>query len=161
MASTIYLWHVSLLAYFSAGKMHTMRKVTLFPILKLVYSVLAREDRWVFKTPPEDHTPDTTSRHIQKCMCLKDRCDKYSMWDEGAQLGLGMTITGNGSVWMSGERQKRRQMDGGGKEQREGKRNQEGVLLDYYRWYDHSWARWGHGHVFLCNTVTRLIWYCS
>lgn len=66
---------------------------------------MQHREQWIdeyLRPSPEDHTPDTPSRHIQTCMCLKDRCDEYSMWDEGAQLGLGMMITGNGSVWMSG-----------------------------------------------------------
>lgn len=60
-----------------------------------------------------------------------------------------MTSRGNGSVWMSGERQGDKKWTEEGRSG--GKKEQEGVLLDYYRWCVHSCGRGGNESA--CDTV--------
>lgn len=75
----------------------------------------------------------------------------------GAQLGLGMMSGGNGSVWMTGERRGGgRKMDGERTEQRGAEQEQEGVLLDHYRWHIHSWDRGGERYGCEPDTETGL-----
>lgn len=64
-----------------------------------------------------------------------------------------MTRGGNGSVWMSGERRKGRKMDRGANERGGERKEQEGVLSDYYRWHVRSWDRGGNGWVCMCVCV--------